>query len=53
LLAFFRSAAKEDHEPLAVFAEVNPLARTKINPVLVDTSPNALGIRKIALLHAC
>src|SRR5579859_7349775 len=53
LLTFFRSAANKDHKPVAIFAEVNPVARTKINPVLINTSSNALGVRKIALLNAC
>jgi hypothetical protein len=37
LLAFFRPATKKDYKPVAVFAEVNP--------VLVNTGPNPLGIR--------
>jgi len=45
LLAFFRPATKKDYKPVAVFAEVNPVTRTKINSVLVNTGPNPLGIR--------
>src|SRR6266576_3879671 len=37
LLAFFRSAANKDHKPVTIFSEVNPVAGTKINPVLINT----------------
>jgi hypothetical protein len=52
LLTFFCSAANEDYKPVAIFAEVNPVAWTKINPVLINTSSNALGVGKITLLDA-
>jgi len=52
-LTLFRSAANKDYKPLAIFAEVNPVAWTKINPVLIHAGPNALGVGKIALLDAC
>jgi hypothetical protein len=52
LLTFFRSAANQDYKPVPVFAEVNPVAWTKINPVLVNTGSNALGVGQIALLDA-
>ena len=45
LLASFHTAPKEDHQPLAIFPEVNPVTRTKINPVLVNASSNAFRIR--------
>jgi hypothetical protein len=51
-LALFRPAVRKDDEALAIFAEVNPVARTKINSVLVNTSPNALGVGKIPVLLA-
>jgi hypothetical protein len=44
LLAFLRPAANKDYKAVAIFAEVNPAARTKINPVLVNSSPNTLGV---------
>src|SRR6185437_13866810 len=53
LLAFFRAAAKEYHQPLAILPEVNAISRTKINLVFVNASPNALRVRKIPLLHSC
>jgi len=53
LLTFFRPAANKDYKPVAIFAEVNPAAGTKIDPVLVNTGLNALGVGKIALLDAC
>src|SRR6185437_3521436 len=53
LLAFFRAAAKEYHQPLAIPSEINAVSWTKINPVLVNASPNALRVRKIPLLHSC
>ena len=52
LLAFFRSAANKDYKAVAIFAEVDPVARTKINPVLINTGPDALGVGQIALLDA-
>jgi hypothetical protein len=51
LLALFRPASNQDHESVTIFPEVNPIARTKINPILVDTTSNSLGVGKIALLH--
>jgi hypothetical protein len=47
LLTLFRTASHKDDEALAIFAEVNPVARTKVNPVLVNTRSNALGVGKI------
>jgi hypothetical protein len=44
LLAFFRPAANKDYQCVSIFAEVNPVARTKINPVLINTGPNAFGV---------
>jgi hypothetical protein len=49
---FFSSAANKDYKPVAIFAEVNPVPRTKSNPVLVNTGPNTLSVGKIALLDA-
>jgi hypothetical protein len=34
-----------------VLAEVNPIARTEINPVLIDTGSHTLYIREVTLLH--
>src|SRR5690348_4794415 len=53
LLALFRAAAEKYHEPLAILPEVDAVTRTKINPVFVNASPNALRVRKIPLLHSC
>jgi hypothetical protein len=52
LLTFFPSAANKDYNPVAIFAEVNPVARTKDNPVLMNTGPDTLGVGQIALLDA-
>jgi hypothetical protein len=52
LLAFLRAAANEDHKRVAVFAEGNAAARTKIDAVFLNTSANALGVGEIALLNA-
>ena len=52
LLAFLRSAANKNYEPVAILAEVNPVTRTKIDPVLKQAGPGALSARKIALLNA-
>jgi hypothetical protein len=53
LLAFFRTAAEEYYEPLAILSEVDAVTRTKINLELVNASPNALRVRKIPLLYSC
>jgi hypothetical protein len=53
MLTFFHSTANKDYQPLAIFAELNPVAWTKINPILIHTGPNTLGVGKIALLEAC
>jgi hypothetical protein len=49
---FFGSAANKDYKPVAIFAEVNPIPRTKSNPVLKHTGSHALSVGKIALLDA-
>ena len=52
LLTFFRAAANKDDKAISIFAEVNPIARPKINSVFVNSGPNALGVGQIALLDA-
>ena len=52
LLTFFCSAANQDYKPVPIFAKVNSVTWTKINPVLVNTRSNAFGVGQIALLHA-
>src|SRR5271156_4673576 len=49
LLASFRSAANEDHQPVAVFPEVNSVAWTKINPILTNPRFDALDVGQITL----
>jgi len=43
LLAFLRSAANKNYEPVAILAEVNSVTRTKIDPVLKQAGPGALS----------
>src|SRR5271156_974318 len=52
LLTFFRSATNENYHSIAVFAEVNPVARTKINAAFINSGSHALDAGHIALLHA-
>ena len=46
------AGADEDDQLVPIFAEVNSVAWTKINAVLVNTGSHALGVGKIALLDA-
>jgi hypothetical protein len=52
LLAFFRAAAKQDDNGVAVFAEVQAVAGTEINAIFVNAGSDALGVGKIALLDS-
>jgi hypothetical protein len=52
LLTFFCSAPYQDYKAVAIFTKVNPVARAKINAVLMNASPNALGAGIIPLLDA-
>jgi hypothetical protein len=51
-LTFFRPSADKDYKTIPILAEVNPLARAEIYPVLMNTGPNALGVGQITLLDA-
>jgi hypothetical protein len=52
LPTFLGSTGNQDYQPLAILAEINPVAGTKIDAVLVNARPYTLGVRKIALLDA-
>ena len=52
LLALLRSTTEQDHEALAIFAEIDAESRSKINFVLVDTTAHALHVGEVALRQA-
>ena len=39
------------HQPLPVLAKVDPIARAKINPVLINAGTNTFHVREITLLR--
>src|SRR5581483_10212674 len=49
LLALFRPSAEQDDEALAVLAEVNAIARSKIDATLHDSGTDAFHVREVAL----
>jgi len=51
ILALLAAAREQYHQPVAVLAEVNPVPRTKINPVLIDAGTDTFNIRKVTLHH--
>lgn len=51
-LAFLRSAAQQDHEPIAVLSEVNAIAGSESDPVFKDPTAHAFDVREIALLNS-
>ena len=48
LLTLLRSAAYEDDQPFAVFAEVHAVTGSKIDPALVNARSNTPDVRNIA-----
>jgi hypothetical protein len=48
LLTLLGAAAKQNNQPLTIFSEINPVARTKIYPQLEHTGTNTFNIRDIA-----
>ena len=47
LLALFRSTAQKDHDLLAVFPKVHPVAWAEIDLALKNTGSNTLDVRKV------
>ena len=47
LLAVLGSPGKKDDDALAVLTEVNPVARSEINPALEDTRTNTLHVGEV------
>src|SRR5258707_13413870 len=47
LLALLNPATEQDHKNLAILAEVNSIARSKIQLVFVNAAANSLCVRKI------
>jgi len=52
LLFLFCSAAQKDNQVISILAEIDPVARTKIDCILEHPRPNSLCIRKVSLFHA-
>lgn len=48
LLPFLGASTKQDHERRAVFAKVDPIAGSKVDPVLEYAGSNALDIREVS-----
>jgi hypothetical protein len=47
LLPLLGSAAEQDHQNLAILAEIDAIARAKVEFVFVNTCADALNARKI------
>jgi hypothetical protein len=45
LLPLLGPAAEQDHQKLAVSAEVNPIPRAEIDPAFVDAKSDSLDVR--------
>ncbi len=52
LLALLGATAEQDDESFSVLAKINPVAGAKIYALLEDTARDALGVGKVAMLHA-
>jgi len=48
LLPLLGAAAKQNHEPLSVFAEIHPIPGTKVDPALEYTGTHPFEVREIA-----
>ena len=51
ILALLCAAREKYHQPVPVLAEVDPIAKAKINPVLINAGTNTFHVREITLLH--
>ena len=52
LLPLLGSASQQDDNRLAIPTEINPIARTEIDPIFQHTFSHAFDVGEIALLHA-
>src|SRR5258708_4720068 len=52
LLTLLASAAQQNHNAFAIFAEVNSVSRAKINPVLEYAEAYAFDIGEVTLAHS-
>jgi len=52
LLPLLGSAGQQDDDRLAIPSEINPITRTKIDPIFQHTFSHAFYIGEIALLDA-
>jgi hypothetical protein len=50
LLAFLRPSSQENDELIAVFTEIDPIAGSEIDAILVDAATHTLHIREIPAL---
>src|SRR5580692_4331116 len=51
LLALLGAAREQDHQCLAVAPEINPVARSPVDPVFENSLPYPLRVRGVALLQ--
>ena len=51
ILALLGATRQQYHQPAPVLAEVDPIARAKINPVLINAGANTFHVREMTLLH--
>jgi len=51
ILALLGTTREQYHQPIPVLAKVDPIARTKINPVLIDAGTHTFHVREVTLLH--
>jgi hypothetical protein len=47
LLALLRAATHQDHQPIAVFPEIDPVPRSEIDFVFEQPATDALDVRKV------
>jgi hypothetical protein len=52
LLPFFGSTGKQDDNLITIPAKINSVTGSEINPAFQHALTNALGTRKVALLHS-
>jgi hypothetical protein len=50
LLAFLRPSSQENDELIAVFTEIDPIAGSEIDAILLDAATHTLHIREIPAL---
>src|SRR6266849_5618155 len=52
LLAALGTSRQQNHEPVAVLAEIDPVSWPEIDPEFLDPCPDALDVGKVAKLDA-